>query len=102
MQLPIVSVAPIVLTHGENFRSVFANRKQFRHFQNYLTGLIALDNKSLANVARCLLDSADKTNLSRYLSEGTWQAKRLNDKRVSYMKSQTASIQKKATESVLA
>jgi SRSO17 transposase len=102
MQLPIVSVAPIVLDHSENFREVFANRKQFRHFQNYLTGLIALDNKSLANLARCIVDSADKTNLSRNLSEGTWQAKRLNDKRVSYMKSQTAPLQKKATESVLA
>ena len=83
MQLPLVSVAPIVLDHGETFREVFANRKQFRHFQNYLTGLIALDNKSLANLARCIVDSADKTNLSRNLSEGTWQAKRLNDKRVS-------------------
>lgn len=65
MQLPIVSVASIVLEHAENFRSVFANRKQFRHFQNYVTGLIALDNKSLANLACCVLDSADKTNLSR-------------------------------------
>lgn len=102
MQLPIVSVAPIVLEHGESFRSIFANRKQFRHFQNYVTGLIALDNKSLANLARCILDSADKTNLARDLSEGTWQAQRLNEKRVSYMKSQTAANQKKAAESVLA
>lgn len=102
MQLPIVSVAPIVRDHAPEFRSVFANRKQFRHFQNYVTGLIALDNKSLANLARCIIDSADKTNISRYLSEGTWQAERLNDKRVRYMKNQTAAVQKKAAESVLA
>ena len=86
MQLPVVSVAPIVQEHGEIFREVFANRKQYRHFQNYLTGLIVLENKSMANITRCVLDSADKTNLSRYMSEAGWRDERLNDKRVSYMK----------------
>ncbi|MBV7328655.1 hypothetical protein KFU94_24750 [Chloroflexi bacterium TSY] len=55
MQLPIVNVAPLVKEHSETFRSVFANRKQFRHFENYLTGLMVLDNKSMANIARCIL-----------------------------------------------
>ena len=59
MQLPIVNVAPLVKEHSERFRQVFANRKQFRHFENYLTGLIVLENKSMANIARCILDSAD-------------------------------------------
>ncbi len=102
MQLPIVNVAPLVKEHSERFRKVFANRKQFRHFENYLTGLIVLENKSMANIARCILDSADKTNLSRYLSEAPWRYERLNDERVSYMQSQTASYQWPASESVLA
>lgn len=102
MQLPIVNVAPLVKEHSERFRAVFANRKQFRHFENYLTGLIVLENKSMANIARCILDSADKTNISRYLSEAPWRSERLNDERVSYMKSQTASVQRAAAESVLA
>lgn len=98
MQLPIVSTAPIVLEHGEEFRDVFANRKQYRHFVNYLTGLITLENKSMANMARCILDSADKTNLSRYLSESGWREDRLNDKRVSYMIEQTKLYQAKAED----
>lgn len=101
MQLPIVNVAPLVKEHSERFRQVFANSKQFRHFENYLTGLIVLENKSMANMARCILDSADKTNLSRYLSEAPWRYERLNDERVSYMQSQTASYQWSASESVL-
>jgi hypothetical protein len=51
MQLPIVAPAPVVMAHAEYFRDLFENRCQFRHFQNYLTGLIVLPNKSLANVA---------------------------------------------------
>lgn len=101
MQLPIVSVAPIVREHGEVFRDVFANIKQFRHFQNYLTGLIALDNKSMANIVRCILDSADKTNLSRYMSEAGWRETQLNDRRVSYMMEQTANYQGKPEDAAL-
>ena len=61
MQLPIVAPAPIVPTHADIFRDLFENRCQFQHFQHYLTGLIVLDNKSLANITRCVLESADKT-----------------------------------------
>lgn len=101
MQLPIVSVAPIVREHSEIFQELFANRKQFRHFENYLTGLIALDNKSMANMARCIVDSADKTNISRYLSESSWREELLNDRRVSYMKEQTEANQVRQEHSAL-
>lgn len=102
MQLPIVNVAPLVKEHSERFRKVFANSKQFRHFENYLTGLMVLENKSMANIARCILDSADKTNISRYLSEAPWRDEHLNDERVSYMQAQTAAYRRPAVESVLA
>jgi SRSO17 transposase len=102
MQLPLVKVAPLVKEHSARFRAVFANRKQFRHFENYLTGLMVLDNKSMANIARCIVDSADKTNISRYLSEAPWRSERLNEERVSYMQGQTAFAQRPASESVLA
>ena len=61
MELPILMPAPVVTEHAAVFRDLFENQCQFRHFQHYLTGLIVLPNKSLANMARCILDSADKT-----------------------------------------
>jgi len=102
MQLPIVSVAPIVKEHSEAFRDVFENRKQFRHFENYLTGLIVLDNKSMTNIARCIVDSADKTNISRYLSDAPWREERLNERRVSYMQERTAAYRAREIDSILA
>ena len=89
MQLPIVEPAPIVLEHSANFREVFENRCQFQHFENYLTGLMVLENKSMANMARCLLESADKTNLSRFLTEANWDAETLNKTRIAYLLQQT-------------
>src|SRR5215470_5824727 len=85
MQLPIVAPAPIVTAHAAIFRDLFENRCQFQHFQHYLTGLIVLDNKSLANITRCVLESADKTNLSRFFSEAPWFQDRVNERRVEYL-----------------
>ena len=92
MQLPIVAPAPLVTAHADVFRDLFEHRCQFHHFQNYLTGLIVLDNKSLTNMTRCVLESADKTNLSRFFSEAPWFQDRVNDRRVAYLLQQTKEV----------
>lgn len=102
MQLPIVTPAPIVVAHAQAFRDLFENRCQFRHFQNYLTGLIVLPNKSMANISRCILDSADKTNLSRFFREAPWLQEAVNERRLGYLVEQTAAQRRKAEESCLA
>jgi SRSO17 transposase len=89
MQLPIVAPAPLVTAHAGAFRDLFENRCQFRHFQNYLTGLIVLPNKSMSNIVRCVLDSADRTNLSRFFSEAPWFQEQVNDRRLRYLLHQT-------------
>ena len=92
MQLPIVSPAPLVLTHALVFRDLFENRRQFQHFQNYLTGLMVLPNKSLANISRCILNSADKTNVSRFFSQVPWARESMNDRRLAYLLTQTKRV----------
>lgn len=101
MQFPIVAPAPLVATHAAAFRELFENRCQFQHFQQYLTGLMVLDNKSLANIARCVLASADKTNLSRFLSSAPWQEAAVNDRRISYLLAQTVAQRRSASASAL-
>src|SRR5205809_1560068 len=92
MQLPIVAPAPIVTAHADIFRDLFENRCQFRHFQHSLTGLIVLDNKSLANITRCVLASADKTNLARFFSDAPWFQERVNERRLTYLLQQTQAV----------
>src|SRR2546427_2887170 len=101
MQLPIVAPAPLVSAHADAFRDLFENRCQFHHFQNYLTGLIVLDNKSLANITRCVLESADKTNLSRFFSEAPWFQDRVNDRRLMYLLQQTKAVRGPKTDGLL-
>jgi hypothetical protein len=101
MQLPIVTTAPIIKEHAEVFRDLFSDERQYRHFQNYLTGLIVLENKSLANISRCILESADKTNLSRFLSEAPWSPRAVQNRRIEYMMGQTTSLRQAASASCL-
>jgi SRSO17 transposase len=101
MQLPIVAPAPLVTAHAHIFRDLFENRCQFQHFQHYLTGLIVLPNKSLTNIARCLLESADKTNLSRFLSEAPWCEADVNNRRIRYGLQQTRTQRRQKAESLL-
>src|SRR6266850_3742551 len=101
MQLPIVAPAPLVTAHADVFRDLFENRCQFQHFQNYLTGLIVLDNKSLTNITRCVLESADKTNLSRFFSEAPWFQEQINDRRIAYLLQQTKGVRSPKADAAL-
>ena len=101
MQLPIVSAAPLVTAHAAVFRDLFENRRQFQHFQNYLTGLIVLPNKSFANISRCILKSADKTNLSRFFSQAPWVREPMNDRRLTYVLKQTKPVRLPKDQSAL-
>jgi SRSO17 transposase len=101
MQLPLVAPAPIVVEHAEAFRSLFENHCQFQHFQNYLTGLMVLENKSMANISRCILESADKTNLSRFFSEAPWDQEEVNEQRIDYVLEHTKAFRLGADKSCL-
>ena len=101
MQLPLVKDVPTVSSFARNFRSVFQNNSQYQHFKYYLSGLIVLENKSMANIARCTLDCCDRTNLSRFFSNERWHANQLNQKRIHWALRKTKSYRKSAEESCL-
>lgn len=102
MELPIVAPAPVVTDHTAIVRDLFDNQCQFRHFQHYLTGLIVLPHKTMAKMARCILESADKTNLARFLSEAPWREDAINHRRMRFMLQQTKPHRRRRRESIVA
>ena len=101
MELPLVAPAPVVTDHAAVFRDLLDHQCQVRHFQHYLTGLIVLPNKSLASIARCILDSADNTNLSRFLAEAPWREDAVNRRRIRFMRQQTKLHRRRRRESLV-
>lgn len=101
MEIPILRDVPIVSSRSHNFRSVFSNERQYKHFKDYLTGLIVLENKTYANISRCVVNSSDETNLGRFFNNASWSGEELNTKRLDYMIKQTREIRCSHKESVL-
>ena len=52
MQFPILATAALVTARASALRDLFGNRCQFRHFQNYLTGLMVLSPSNEAGELR--------------------------------------------------
>jgi hypothetical protein len=102
MELPLVAPAPVVSNHAAVFRDLCDHQCQCRHFQHDLTGLSVLPNKSLANIARCILDSAEKTNLWRVLAEAPWREDAVNRCRLRFMRQQTTSHRQRRRASLVA
>ena len=102
MERPILEPAPVVSDHTGVFRDLFENQCQLRHFQHDLTGLIVLPNKGMATMARCLLESADKTNLSGLLSEAPWREDAINHRRHRCMLQPTKPHRRRRRASIVA
>ena len=101
MEWPIVTSAPVVIDHAGVFRDLFDHQCQCRHVQHDLTGLIVLPNKSLANIIRGILESADNTNLSRMLSEAPWREDAMNGRRVRFMLQPTKPHRRRRRDSLV-
>lgn len=91
----------MVAEHAAVFRELLDHPCQFRHFQHDLTGLIVLPNKRLANIARGILDSPDKTNISRVLAEAPWREDAVNRRRIRDMRQETTPQRQRRRESIV-
>ena len=103
MELPILEPAPVVTEHAAVFRDLFENQCQFRHFQHYLTGLIVLPNKSMANIARCILGECRQNQpLPLFLGGSLARRTRSIAAGIRFMLQQTKPHRRRRRESLLA
>jgi hypothetical protein len=100
-QRPLVAPAPLVTAHAAVFRDLCEHRGQGQHVQPDLTGLIVLDNPSLATSTRGVLDRAAQTNRSRLFSEAPWCQARVKDRRGAYRLQQTQGVRGPTAASAL-
>ena len=56
----------------------------------------------MANIARCILESADKTNLAGFFSDAPWREDEVNRRRIWFMLQQTKPHRRRRRESLLA
>jgi hypothetical protein len=101
MELPRMAPAPVVAEHAVVVRDLVENQGQFRHVQHDLTGVIVWPKKRIAHIARCLLDSADNTNRSRFCSEAPGREDAVNRRRRRFTRQHTKPHRCRRRESLL-
>lgn len=89
MLVPIMQAIPVVEGLAKNFKEVFANEPEYEQFKNYLSGLVVVERKNFSQIASRMINSADKTNISRFMNNKLWSGKELNDQRVKLIYEQT-------------
>jgi len=89
MAWPIVAAAPVVTERPAVCRALFENHGPVQRVPHDLTGLIVRPTKRLAQIARCLRDSPDKTNVSRVRAEAAWQDDVVKRRRIRYLLQET-------------
>ena len=82
MIVPVLHHAPVVRSYARNFKDIFANQPEYEHCKNYLTGLFVAERKNFAQIAACMVNGSDATNISRFMSSDLWSGAEFNDRRV--------------------
>jgi hypothetical protein len=101
MALPIVAPAPVVTDPTASCRDLLDNQGQFRPCPHALTGLIVLPNNRMAQSARCRLDRADTTHLSRVLAEAPWREDAVHQRRRRCLRQQTKPPRRRRREALV-
>ena len=61
-------------------------KPQYRNFRDFVLGLIVSDNKTIQEINDCF-GRTDQSSLNRFLTESPWDPLRINNKRISQIKS---------------
>lgn len=79
----IVDYPTLVKEALENYRSLFINEPERRHFAEYLTGLLVAERKNVSGITSEFAVTTDQSCLNRWLGTLTsWDEQQLNERRL--------------------
>ena len=81
--LPITEIPSFVSNH-ENLFSMLSFHQRL-HLRRYVTGLATLPKTTISYMNSVFVDEHDQSAMNRFLTEGEWDERELNDKRFEYL-----------------
>jgi SRSO17 transposase len=83
--IKIIKLPSIIQSHAKIFKNVFKNSAQYKHFKQYLTGLMLCENKTVMGIQSKFINSGSVNSLDHFMIRSQWSATELNDKRVLHL-----------------
>ena len=84
--LPLMGIPPMLKPYLEFFRRCFSRHDTYDHFAEYVVGLIAGTNTSVAGIARLFVNHRDPSTKTRFLSESPWSPEYVMNRVVALLK----------------
>lgn len=98
--LPISDIPACVKEFGSQFSAVFNHPAQQLHFEEYLTGLMASGNRTIAGIQQRLMSDSEYEGLHHFMTGSPWSPEQLRERRLDWIKNQIPS--KKESPTVVA
>jgi len=93
--VPFVETPPFVKKYAQGYQDLFSP-EQFEHFQRYLTGLLAYENKTIQGInGAFLVQVKNQSSLNRFFTEYPWSANAVNERRLELLRKDPATVPKK-------
>lgn len=83
--LLITSFPKVVTKNANRFLSVFKNKSQYKHFLEYLTGLIVCVKLNVQGINDAYVGHRDRSNKTRFFLDAEWSEREMNDMRIELM-----------------
>lgn len=91
----IVEFPHVVGQAVQDFGDIFQNEPQRRHFGEYVTGLIVARKKTVLSMNGDFVHTTDQSCLNRFLTEASWDEKKLNEARLTWLQEETSTAYSK-------
>jgi hypothetical protein len=93
--LPLVEIPPFVKKYAEGYQDLFSP-EQYEHFKRYLTGLLALENKTIQAInGAFVVEVKNQSSLNRFFTEYPWSATAVNERRLELLGQNPATAPKR-------
>ena len=90
--MPAIVEYPTLVTEAlENYRSLFINEPERRHFADYLTGLFVAERKNVSGITSEFAMTTDQSCLNRWLGQLTsWDEQQVNERRLDILQQEVS------------
>lgn len=80
--IKIIKYPAIVQNHARVFKNIFNNRAQYKHFKQYLTGLMICENKTFSGIQSKYVKGSSVNSLDHFMINAEWSENEINEKRI--------------------
>jgi len=83
--IKIIKLPAIIQKQGRKFKNIFKNKAQYKHFKEYVTGLMLCDNKTFMGIQAKYIDASSINSLDHFMIRADWSEQEINNQRITHL-----------------